>query len=232
MRTETYADADAVAQRTAVVIAEAAREGAMRHGRAVLAFSGGSTPAPMLERLGKMDLRWNATHILQVDERVAPDGHEDRNWTMITNSLLAGADIPEALLHPMPVTDDDLDAAAGRYASRLQTVAGVPPVADVVHLGIGADGHTASLVPGDPVLAVRDRWVAIAGPYQGRMRMTMTYPAINAARLLVWQITGAEKAGAVRAGLRGTGVPASKVRRRDVVVIATDDAAAELRGPS
>jgi 6-phosphogluconolactonase/glucosamine-6-phosphate isomerase/deaminase len=179
-----------------------------------------------------MDVRWNATHILQVDERVAPEGHQDRNWTMITNSLLAGADIPGALLHPMPVTDDDLEAAAGRYASRLQNVAGVPPIADVIHLGIGEDGHTASLVPGDPVLAVRDRWVAVAGPYQGRMRMTLTYPAINAGRLLVWQITGAEKAGAVRAGLQGTGVPASKVRRRDVVVIATGDAAAELRDPS
>lgn len=232
MRIETLADEDAVAQRTAEVIADAAREGARRHGRAVLAFSGGSTPAPMLERLARMDLRWNATHILQVDERVAPEGHEDRNWTMITNSLLAGADIPDALLHPMPVTDDDLDAAAGRYAMRLQTVAGVPPIADVVHLGIGEDGHTASLVPGDAVLEVRDRWVAVAGPYQGRMRMTLTYPAINAGRLLVWQITGAEKAVAVRRGLQGRGVPASKVRRRDVVVIATREAAAELSEPT
>ena len=232
MRIETHPGEDAVAQRTAEVIAEAAREGIRRHGRAVLAFSGGSTPAPMLERLGRMDVRWNATHVLQVDERVAPEGHPDRNWTMVTNSLLAGADIPAALLHPMPVTDDDLEAAAGRYASRLQNVAGVPPIADVVHLGIGEDGHTASLVPGDPVLDVRDRWVAVAGPYQGRMRMTLTYPAINAGRLLVWQITGAEKAAAVRAGLQGTGVPASKVRRRDVVVIATRDAAAELSQPS
>ena len=232
MRIETHDGEDAVAQRTAEVIAKAAREGVRRHGRAVLAFSGGSTPAPMLERLARMDVRWNATHILQVDERVAPEGHEDRNWTMITNSLLAGADIPEALLHPMPVTDDDVDAAAGRYASRLQTVAGVPPITDVVHLGIGEDGHTASLVPGDPVLDVRDRWVALAGPYQGRMRMTLTYPAINAGRLLVWQITGAEKAAAVRTGLQGRGVPASKVRRRDVVVIATREAAAELSEPS
>ena len=232
MRIETHADEDAVARRTAEVIADAAREGARRHGRAVLAFSGGSTPAPMLERLARMDLRWNATHILQVDERVAPEGHEDRNWTMITNSLLAGADIPDALLHPMPVTDDDLDAAAGRYAMRLQTVAGVPPIADVIHLGIGGDGHTASLVPGDPVLEVRDRWVAVAGPYQGRKRMTLTYPAINAGRLLVWQITGADKAVAVRRGLQGRGVPASKVRRRDVVVIATREAAAELNEPT
>lgn len=231
MRIETHPDEDAVAHRTAEVIADAAREGVRRHGRAVLAFSGGSTPAPMLERLAQMDVPWNATHILQVDERVAPEGHPDRNWTMITDSLLTGADIPDSLLHPMPVTDDDLDAAARRYASRLQIVAGVPPIADVVHLGIGEDGHTASLVPGDPVLDVRDRWVALAGPYQGRMRMTWTYPAINAGRLLVWQITGAGKAGAVHDGLQGKGVPASKIRRRAVMVIATRDAAAQLSAP-
>lgn len=232
MRIETYSDKAAVAERTAEVIADAAREGARRHGRSVLAFSGGSTPVDMLRSLGEMQLRWNATHIVQVDERVAPDGDPDRNWTMITNNLLAGADIPDALLHPMPVTADDLDAAAKQYASRLQIVCGVPPIADVVHLGMGPDGHTASLVPGDPVLEVRDRWVALAGPYQGRERMTMTYPTINAARLIVWQVTGANKAAAMRRGLQGKGVPASGIRRRDVVVIATRDAAAELSEPS
>ena len=228
MRIETFGDEAAVAERTAEIIAEAAREGVRTRGRAVLAFSGGSTPAPMLERLGEMDVRWNATHIIQVDERAAPDGHPDRNWGMITGTLLRSADIPDALLHPMPVTDEDLDESARSYAQRLQLVCGVPPIADVVHLGIGEDGHTASLVPSDPVLKGRDRSVAIAGPYQGRMRMTLTYPTINAGRLLVWQITGAEKAAAVRAGLQGTGVPASKIRRHDAVVIATRQAAAEL----
>lgn len=232
MRIETFEDDDAVAQRTAEVIADAASEGIRLHGRAVLAFSGGSTPAPMLDRLGRMDVRWNAVHVVQVDERVAPDGHPDRNWTMITGALLAAADIPDALLHPMPVTDDDLDAAAERYAARLQTVCGVPPIADVVHLGIGDDGHTASLVPGDPVLTVHDRWVALAGPYQGRRRMTLTYPAINAGRLIVWQVTGAAKAAALREGLQGTRVPASRVRRRNVHVIASRVAAEELTAPT
>ena len=227
---ETFADADAVAERTAEVIAEAAQEGIARHGRAVLAFSGGSTPAAMLQRLGTMDVKWNATHIVQVDERVAPEGHRDRNWTMITNNLLAGADIPHALLHPMPVTDDDLQQAADRYERLLTTVGGVPPIADVVHLGIGADGHTASLVPGDPVLRVRNRWIALAGPYQGRRRMTFTYPTINAARLVVWQVSDGDKAAALREALQGKGVPASKVRRRDVHVIATEAAAAHLDG--
>jgi len=228
MDIDVLEDDDAVAQRTAEVIAAAAHDAARRHGRAVLAFSGGSTPAPMLELLGGMDVRWNATHVLQVDERVAPEGHPERNWTMITNSLLAAADIPESLLHPMPVTDDDLAAAARRYERLFTTIAGVPPIADVIHLGIGADGHTASLIPGDPVLKVRDRYVAIAGPYQGRQRMTLTYPAINAGRLLVWQVTGADKAEALRDGLRGKGVPASQVRRRNVHVVASREAAAQL----
>lgn len=232
MRIETLPDADAVAQRTAEIIADTAREGIRRHGRAVLAVSGGSTPAPMLELLGRMDVRWSATHVVQVDERVAPDGDEDRNWTMIRRTLLAGADIPEALLHPMPVTADDLEEAAAGYAMRLQTICGVPPIADVVHLGIGEDGHTASLVPDDPALAVRDRWVALAGPYQGHRRMTFTYPTINAGRLIVWQVTGAAKAAALRAGLQGDGVPASRVRRRNVRVVATREAAAELTAPS
>jgi hypothetical protein len=127
---ETFDDAEAVGERTAQVIAAAARDGIGRHGRAVLAFSGGSTPAAMLRRLGAMDVKWNATHVVQVDERVAPDGHPDRNWTMITNNLLAGADIPHALLHPMPVNDEDLRAAAERYERLLTTVSGVPPIAD------------------------------------------------------------------------------------------------------
>lgn len=229
MQIETFADPDAVARRTAEVIADAAREGEHLHGRSVVAFSGGSTPAPMLEHLAQMPLKWNALRVLQVDERVAPDGHPDRNWTMITERLLDAVDVPASHQHPMPVTDDDLDAAAARYARQLTIVAGVPPVADVVHLGVGTDGHTASLVPNDPVLKIRRQWVAMTGEYQGRRRMTLTYPTINAARLLVWQVTGADKAGALREALQGRGVPASRIRRHGVHVIATTDAAAQLR---
>jgi 6-phosphogluconolactonase len=229
MQIETFDDADDAARRTAEVVAEAAREGQRLHGRSVLAFSGGSTPAPMLEHLAGMAVKWNATHVLQVDERVAPDGHPDRNWTMITRQLLDPTGIPSSHRHPMPVTDDDLEAAAARYARTLTMVAGVPPIADVVHLGVGADGHTASLIPSDPVLKIRRQWVAMTGEYQGRRRMTLTYPAINAARLVVWQVTGAGKADALREALQGRGVPASKIRRHAVHVIATTDAAAHLR---
>lgn len=231
MEIETYTTADGVARRTAELIAEAAREGERLHGRSVLAFSGGSTPAPMLAHLATLPCRWNATYVVQVDERVAPDGHPDRNWTMITEHLLDAVDIPRSRLCPMPVTNGDLDAAAMRYERQLQIVAGTPPIADVVHLGIGTDGHTASLIPGDPVLNVRDRWVATSGPYEGRLRMTLTYSAINAARTIVWQVTSAEKAGALREALYGRDVPASKIRRYDVHVVATTEAAALLSRP-
>lgn len=228
MEIEVYGSADSVARRTAELIADAAREGQRLHGRSVLAFSGGSTPAPMLAHLATLPVAWGAAYVVQVDERVAPDGHPDRNWTMITENLLDATVIPASRLVPMPVTDEDLDAATIRYERRLQIVAGTPPIADVVHLGVGADGHTASLIPGDPVLKINDRWVAMSGPYQGRRRMTLTYPAINAARTIVWQVTSAEKAGALREALEGRGVPASKIRRYDVTVVATTEAAALL----
>ena len=228
MQIETFDDPAEVARRTAEIIAAAAAEGTRRRGRSLLAFSGGSTPAAMLGELGALPLDWSTVHVLQVDERVAPDGHPDRNWTMVRERLLAAVDVPASQQHPMPVTEDDLVAAAARYARVLTTVAGVPPAIDVVHLGVGGDGHTASLVPGDPVLDLRQQWVGVTGAYQGRRRMTLTYPAINAARLLVWQVAGADKADALRAALQGSGVPASRVRRERVHVVATSDAAAGL----
>lgn len=237
LRIEVLDDDDAVAERAAAVIADTAIDSQRRHGRATLAFSGGSTPAPMLRALAGHDLAWSATHVVQVDERVAPDGHADRNWTMIGEHLLSRVDIPASLQHPMPVTDHDgaervadgLVASAHSYGQLLTMIAGAPPTIDVVHLGVGADGHTASLVPDDPVLGVTDRFVAVAGPYQGRRRMTLTYPAINGARRIVWQVTGRDKAPALRAALQGSGVPASRVRRRDAVAIVTREAAAQLR---
>jgi len=121
----------------------------------------------------------------------------------------------------MPVETADLDQAAARYAQILVAVAGSPPVIDLVHLGLGADGHTASLVPGDPVLDVTDADVALTRPYQGRRRMTLTYPVLNRARRVLWLITGADKAAMLGRLRRGDPtIPAGRVRQDDAVVLA------------
>src|SRR4029434_2837234 len=114
--------------------------------------------------------------IVQVDERVAPTGHPDRNLTHLRESLLGLTSLRPEQVHAMPVEAADLNAAAEEYARTLQEIAGSPPVLDLVHLGLGPDGHTASLVPGDPVLDVSDADVATTRPYQGRRRMTLTFP--------------------------------------------------------
>jgi 6-phosphogluconolactonase len=165
-------------------------------------------------------------HVVQVDERVAPPGDPARNWTPIAERLVAAARIPPAHAHPMPVEDSDLDGAAARYAAVLQGLAGAPPVLDLVQLGLGADGHTASLVPGDPVLDVVDRDVAGTGIYQRHRRMTLTFPALARARRVLWLVTGAEKRAALARLLAGDrSIPAARVGARDQLVLA-DRAAA------
>ncbi len=182
-----------------------------------LALSGGKTPVPMYEALADADVPWEATTLFQVDERVAPAGDPDRNLTHIVLAL------PPALqerLRPMPVGETDLEAAAARYATEL------PEPVDLVHLGIGPDGHTASLVPGDAVLEVADRRVALtAGKYRGRRRMTLTYPTIDAARRVVWLVAGEDKHDALARMQRGdAGVPAGRVSQANATLVA--DAAA------
>ena len=156
-------------------------------------MSGGHTPWVMLRALAAAQIPWPAVRVFQVDERVAPAGDADRNLTHLKDSLLEHAPLgPEQIL-AMPVEAEDLDRAAAEYAQTLQRECGSPAVLDLVHLGLGPDGHTASLVPGDPVLNMCDKDVAVTGPYQGRRRMTLTYPAINRARQVLWVVTGAEK---------------------------------------
>lgn len=220
MRIEILPDAAAVAQQAAVLIAAAARDAVAARGRFLLAVSGGHTPWQMLRALAGMDVPWGATHLFQIDERVAPPGHADRNLTHLRESLLANAPLPEANLHAMPVEDVDLDAGVRHYAEVLTRTAGSPAVLDLAHLGLGPDGHTASLVPGDPVLDVADRDVATTGVYQGRRRLTLTYPAIDRARQILWLVTGDGKAEMLRR-LRDAdhSIPAGRVRQDDALVL-------------
>jgi 6-phosphogluconolactonase len=223
-------DTDAAARRAAAVVAAEARKAIAARGRFVFAVSGGTTPWQMLRHLASEDVPWAAVHVAQVDERAAPDGDPDRNLTHLRETLLAHAPIrPEQIL-AMPVEEPDLEAAARSYARTLEAVAGSPPVLDLVHLGLGPDGHTASLVPSDPVLNITDRDVAVTGEYQGRRRMTLTYPALNRARLVLWLVTGAGKAGMlVRLKAADPSIPAGRVRQDNALVLADQDAGSELR---
>jgi len=229
MKVEVLDNADAVAEEAAAIIATDARIAIAERGRFVMAVSGGHTPWAMLRALAGMQVPWDSVHILQVDERVAPEGDPDRNLTQLRESLLDHAPLRPDQIHPMPVEEPDLQAAAAAYAQTLHDVAGTPAVLDLIHLGLGPDGHTASLVPGDPVLKVNDAAVALTAPYQGRRRMTLTYPVLDHARRVLWVVTGAEKApmfARVRAGDRS--LPAGRVRQDNAVALVDRAAAGGL----
>src|SRR5215813_514892 len=231
MRIEVLADADAVARKAAAVIAAEARDAVAAHGRFVIAVSGGHTPWEMLRALAEQDVPWASVHIFQVDERVAPEGHADRNLTHLRASLLEHAPLPAGQIYAMPVGMNDLQSAAAKYAAELERIAGRPPVLDLVHLGLGPDGHTASLVPGDPVVNVKDRDVAVTGVYQGRRRLTLTYPVINRARLVLWLVTGSEKVSMyTRLRAADQSIPAGRVLQSNAVLLADSAATGKHKG--
>ena len=218
IRIETCPDPEDVAERAAECVAEQARAAIADHGRFTFAVSGGHTPWAMFAKLAGKDMPWEQVTIFQVDERVAPDGDPGRNLTHLRQD--AAADV-----RPMPVTADDLERAAAEYARSL------PETFDLIHLGLGRDGHTASLVPGDPVLEVMDREMALTGVYQGRRRMTLTYPVLERAPNVLWLITGENKVDALRrlqAGDRS--IPAGRVPSANALVIADPAAAGSAAG--
>jgi 6-phosphogluconolactonase len=226
VKIEILPDAAAVAARGARWLAAAAREAVAARSRFALAVSGGRTPWRMLRALAKEDVPWGQVHLFQVDERVAPAGDADRNLTHLRESLLDRVPLPLEQVHAMPVEFPDLRIATARYAATLAAVAGAPPVLDLVHLGLGPDGHTASLVPNDPVLDVASADVAVTDVYQGRLRMTLTYPAIDRARRILWVVTGGGKAAMLaRLRKRDPGIPAGRVRQ-DAALVLADRAAA------
>ena len=229
MKLEVFDDVDSVAQAAAATIAEAARIAVTARGRFLFAVSGGHTPWVMLRALADQEVPWTGVHVYQVDERVAPEGHPDRNLTHLRESLLQHAPLRPEQIHAMPVEAADLQAAARQYARTLEETAGSPPVLDLVHLGLGPDGHTASLVPSDAVLDLADQDVALTGVYQGRRRMTLTYPLLNRARRVLWVVTGSDKTEMLRRLEDGDlSIPAGRVEREQAVLL-TDRAAAGQR---
>ena len=217
---EVAGDEKAASRRAAELIAAAGDEAAAERGRFAFAMSGGRSPWAMLAILGDLEgMPWEKTELFQIDERVAAPGDEARN---LTHMVLGLSMDHQAALRPMPVTQRDLDAAARDYEAQL------PDRFDLVHLGLGPDGHTASLVPGDPVLEVTDRRVAMTETaYQDHLRMTLTYPALSTARRIVWLVTGPDKVEALQKLLAGDeSIPAGRVHNDQMIVIA-DEAAAE-----
>jgi 6-phosphogluconolactonase len=222
-RLEVFDSPEAVHKRGAELMAEAAKEAVAERGRAELAVSGGSDPWPMFSQLEDLFGDWDKADVFQVDERVAPAGSGERNLTHLIESLSIGA---QGSIKPMPVTDEDLEAAAERYAQSL------PERLDLAHLGIGPDGHTASLVPGDPVLEVTDKRVAVtSGEYEGVRRMTLTYPEIEQVRSLLWVVTGESKVDALKKLIdQDPSTPSGRVRPGGESLILADRAAAPDAG--
>jgi 6-phosphogluconolactonase len=217
--------ADAVAREAAKIIAAEARDAVAARGRFIMAVSGGHTPWQMLRALASENVPWKGVDLVQVDERIAPAGDPDRNLTHLRESLLEHSPLADEQIHAMPVEEADIEGAALRYARTLERL----PAHRLAHLGLGPDGHTASLVPNDPVLGVVDRDVALSGVYMKRRRMTLTYPILNRSRRILWVVTGAEKV-AMLPRLRGAdaSIPAGRVHQEHASVLADRAAAAKL----
>lgn len=209
------------------MVGDAIRAAITGRGRCAIALSRGENPPGIFERVASENVDWDRVEIFQVDERAAPDGHPDRNLVFIERAF-AGL-VGPARIHPMPVTDPDLDGASRNYAAELESRLGSPPVIDVVHLGLGPDGHTASLMPGDPILDLTDRWVAATGVHGEWRRMTLTYPVLEAAPLVVFVVAGESKAEALSRVVSGdSSLPAARLRPRQALILADEPAASRL----
>ena len=216
----------AAAAAAAGAVAKVLRSSVASRGAATVAVSGGSTPSLFLRALAEEPLPWPNIHIFQVDERIAPDGDIHRNAVELVNALFE-VPLPDPNIHLMDVVGQDPEIAATAYASLLRTWC--PDGLDAIHLGLGEDGHTASLVPGDPVLDVTDRRVAVTGEYQGHRRITLTYPELARAQHVVWLATGAAKSSAVRRLLaHDVGIPAGRVQAQDCAVFTDPLGAGEV----
>lgn len=216
-------------ERAAEVMAAAIAASIDRSGRCLMALSGGSTPAPVFEALAGKDLLWDKVTILQVDERIVPADDEGRN---LGQQRRAFENLGARWL-PLPVdeilaADDDANVAAAldRFVMDLIELADDPPILDLVHLGLGDDGHTASLVPGDPLVNEMRDYVGLTAEYRGTRRMSLTRPVLDRARMVVWLVSGASKAEPLGRLLSGDmTIPAGLIRPAHSVVLADADAA-------
>lgn len=219
-----------LAQHGAEVVAEAIVAGVRTRGRAAVAFSGGSTAPSLLEALAPMDLPWAALDVFQVDERVAPLHDAARNLTALRRTLVAEGRLPNQALHALPVDESPLAAAAARYGQLMRSLVGDPIVFDLVHLGLGSDGHTASLIPDAPDLLTCTEPVAVTPVYQGHHRLTLTPGVLSSSRRVLWFVNGESKASAVARLVRADGsIPASRVERSRAVLLLDDAAAGALQ---
>ena len=227
MKTELFPTADQVAAGAAAYLEHQIREALAHQPSYSLAISGGRTPWEMLKILSKADLPWQRVNLFQVDERVAPDGHADRNLTQLFQAIAGTPMVTQLRIFPMPVLAEDLEEGCREYTHVLDEVTEGKGL-DLIHLGLGSDGHTASLVPGDGVLDTEDRLVACTqNLYQGRIRMTLTYPLLNSAKQLLWIVTGSEKQEMVKRLLQqDPSIPAGSIRQENALLM-VDQAAME-----
>jgi len=219
MRVLRFASAAQAAAAAARHVADCFARAMAERGQFTLALSGGSTPWAMLAILSDMDLDWSATHLFQVDERRAPDGDAARNLSHTRSHFTDRIGLAESRIHAMPVTADDFVAGAHEYADTLARVCGDPPVLDLVHLGMGGDGHTASLLPGDELLDVTGADVGVTGLYQGHCRMSLTFPAINRARNIMWLVNGTDKSAMLQSMIDADhSIPAGRIEQARATV--------------
>lgn len=219
MKKFRFESAEEVAEQAAIHIAQSARKAIFDHGRFTMAISGGRTPWQMLKRLTKEKLSWEKIFIFQVDERIAPDSHPDRNLTQLFKTLEGSGLITRINIFHMHVTAEHLEEACEEYAKTIKEITETGQL-DLIHLGMGTDGHTASLIPSDPVCNVMDKDVALTeNPYQGRIRMTLTLPLINRSKEILWVITGEEKQEMFDRLLSGDqSIPAGTISSQQAVV--------------
>lgn len=230
MEIRTFQSSSEVAKEAALYIADRIRENIAKKGFFAMAMSGGRTPWEMIKHLATENLPWEKVFLFQVDERIAPDGHQDRNLTQLFNTIQETSLMTRLNIFPMHVIAEDLDEACEDYADHIRRITETGKL-DLVHLGIGTDGHTASLIPGDSVLETHDREVALTdNPYQGRKRMTLTYPIINRAEKILWVVTGEEKAEMLSRLLhQDQTIPAGKIAQQQAILLTEESAAVAIK---